>query len=292
MLERQRKEEEQLRLRLEEEKRHSEELLIQLKLEQHKKQKATQKAINGIIGHAIQAAAVGLNKFETPLKSRNPEILIEELSKLGFSAYICEMSSWWEKTENFIGKLVSKIEVTDSAEHYKHEIFAALHSRDEPHLLGIVRELKDDSNLALSTSVKGYIQQNVLPHLEVSSEEHFEEYLEVQWVPIDVHDAHFEFFHQVPAWMLSTGGEWLLKRMGECYERDAELGQRCSVFQLDDLPIVSDRWGVNHMTKYLHDGTPIGVCPFSEHVFMRAMKALGFEVTVGTGKVKTLTVSW
>lgn len=297
-LEWQRKEKETKRLREEELNRLEQERLRQVHKERERLRKLVESTISAFVHTAIKSALGGAQSAELELGSEFlttvfESALTEKLGDMGYECHISDSSKWWATTSRIISDLLNRVASTPDTQSYRGQLAEALEDQDEQRLLELSHDLHVDKSIVLRANDELFLRLNVIPHLESGDEGKVVCSLIGTWPPIDVLEARFSDLHQVPSWMVSRGGSWLLERMGHCYRRDADLGLRETVFCVTSLPITPERWGENTMSKFVYAGEPIGTSPFSDEVMAQLIRILGFKVLLEPlADARMLRVSW
>ena len=310
-LERAREEE---RLRQEAEARRME--AERLRLEDERKaqlQKLAMRTWKEILKSSIKAAAQGGRSVQLEVSSDAVDALQAEVHRLGIASSISLntifTSNWGLTLQRRLNVLAEKIGSSPYAGTYMERLSVSALPCTKGGLSDIGRRIaellremegdpEDESPLelkfVLSDDARSYIKLHLWPHLAADVASTLTAQLEVRWKAKDVLRAVMVELYDVPAWLLSNGGSGLMERIGQCMGTDADRGRNESVFELYSLPKNPDRWGDNAMTKFVHNGQPVGVSPFPIDVFVHAMELLGFKVLVKNTPeyVTTLTLRW
>ena len=257
-----------------------------------------------ILKQSIQTAAQGGRsiQLETPAEVATLLETEAQLPELGRSLWLKTtfLSNWgltlqrrlnvlseklrgWPHAEEYIARLtITQLPLTDSGVE-----------KIRSTAVDVISEIEGDTECPLPEDAVSYIKRHLRPHLGTELANSKTAMLEVSWKPKDVSKVVMSELHDVPSWLLSNGGSGLIERIGQSMAVDADQGKNASIFELHPLPINPDRWGQNAMMKFVHGGSPIGVCPFAPEVFAQTMSYLGFKVAVGTAPTgPTLTLRW
>lgn len=296
-LERQQREEQE---RLQEEKRR------QLQLEEEARlQRLAHKEANSILNVLIRESTKGSRMARVKCKGGDDltKAVRNYLISCGFDTKIRSVDSRFQKIEQRVTTFIEKLGDSFRASDYRHQFIEILSWRAETRtwdpdldnrLLALVEEAMDDSSLLLSTDATTYARLTLKPYLEGAADtESNDEWIDINWLPSDVTQRVMSDLHDVPSWILSTGGSALIERLGQCAKNSAESGSDSASFELVQLLPNVDRWGFNSMMKLVYQGHPIGVSPFSAEVLCQALKALGFSTSVSNNQDPPhLTISW
>lgn len=253
-----------------------------------------------MLGAAISAAAKGLRQttLEVP-----PDILAdvcEELRMLSLPHSTQRSTKFNRTLQERLRELAQMLGDSPKEMAYKDRLrsvsWADVNLTRQQAIdkaLDLVDALTSDNDLVLSSETLKYISFSVKRYLLSHAGDEPVTSIQLRWEPRDVVDRVMNELHQVPSWLLSTGGAWMIQRIGQCLASDAERGQTASTFELQALPVTPGRWGQNEMTKYVHRGEPVGVCPFAPNVLSQALEFMGFKVAVAESSVpQTLTIRW
>lgn len=268
-----------------------------------------------ILTNSIKVASNGGRSIQFEISSDLIPLLRSKIESAGAQSSLFLRdnltSSWALKVERRLSVLAEKIRNSPYAESYmerlgkSHDSFG-VEGLDgfRRHVVCLLSEIekkpeKDESyssrelRFSLPEDARNYIKLQINPILYLDEDSSDTKQLEIFWEPKDVVDFVLNELHQVPSWLLSTGGSGLLQRMSICMNSDADQGKNESVFELYSLPVNPGRWGQNTMTKFVHADLPIGVCPFPKVIFTYAMRCMGFKAIAGKGlRTDVLTVRW
>lgn len=296
-LERQQREEQE---RLQEERRRQQQLEEEARL-----QRLVHKEASSIINVLIRESTNGSRMTRVKCKGGDDltEAVRNYLNSCGFNTRIRRVDSRFQKIEHRVTTFIEKLGDSIRASDYRHQFIEILSGRAETRiwgpnldneLLALVEEAMDDSSLLLSTDATTYARLTLKPYLQGAADtESDDEWLEINWLPRDVTQRVMSDLHDVPSWILSTGGSTFIERLGQCAKNSADSGLDSASFEMVQLLPNVDRWGLNSMMKLVYQGQPIGVTPFSAEVLCQALKALGFSTSVSNNQdPPLLTISW
>lgn len=266
--------------------------------------KVAARTVNDLVIRAVQTAAQGSQTFSMEVSADLIEAVEAEVQHLGLrrslSVTVIATNTWCLTLQKRLNKLAEKLDGTtsvkvqmtglaiDKAPSSRADIIKTK-NRIESALVEILAE----KYYPLPSAARTYINLIIKPHLENIDAHECNTQLDVRWVARDALDVILNKMEDVPSWLLSTSGWGLIERINQCMSSDADQGCSDSIFKILPLPINPDRWGQNTMSKFVHNGQPIGVSPFSSEVFAQAMRHIGFEANVAFGNDgQTLTLGW
>jgi hypothetical protein len=290
----------------EEQKRIQDEKKRQQQLEQEARfQRMLLREANSILTSMIRESTKGSRMVRMKIKGGHDlaVAVCDYFISLGFDSRIRRVDSRFHTIEQRMGTFMQKLDNSSRASDYRRRFIKVLSSRDETltwdaninrRLLTLIEEAIDDSSLVLSTDATTYARLTLKPYLQGTADtESDDEWIDINWLPRDVTQKVMYDLHDVPSWILSTGGSALIERISKCANSSAELGVDSASFEMVHLLPKVDRWGFNSMMKLVYQGEPIGVSPFSAEVLCRALMALGFSTSVSNNQEPPhLTISW
>ncbi len=257
------------------------------------------------IRQAIKAASMGQRNttIDAP-----PEVADDLCAELGHRNLVCSVSEtnkWTLTLRKRLNKLAEKLggDVLGGNARATFHMGRLLYAElpDDPnemkeyrsYMLHLTDEFRSDPEYLLPEDALTYLNLNLKPHLDSDAFDEPVAQVKVAWTPMDVADGVMTHLHEVPSWLLSTGGSGLMQRIDQCLALDADRGKCESLFTLVELPMNPVRWGQNTMMKFMHGDQPVGVCPFPPEVFAQAVEAMGFKVvrTKGDG-MQSLSIRW
>ncbi len=294
-LEQERQREIERRLHEEEARRRDLELRKRLERERARRAAAVASITEKLIAQAIRAAVQGGRTTDTQVASDLIEEASAEITLLGFATHVEVSSEWEAELRRRLRLLMSQLNDDPALMGHIEDLSEVANavSVDLAELATGLDALVSDPAVSLDSGSETYIQSMLMPYLERDREEDTVHRLYVHWKPKDLTDEVMASLHQVPAWLLCTSGSGFLQKLNECGTADARVGRSKSTFRLQTLAAKPERWGQNTMTKFMHEGTAIGVTPFSIEVMQRAIKALGFSVVVSSdGDRQVFTICW
>lgn len=308
--ERRRQEEEARRLAAERQRQEAEARRMEAERQRQEEARKAQlrkvaaRTVNDLVIQAVQTAAQGSRTFSMEVSADLIDAVEVEIQHLGLRRALLVTATttniWCLTLQKRLNKLAGKLDGTtrakvqmirlaiDKVPSSRADIIKTK-NRIESALVEILAE-KDSPP---PSDARTYINLIIKPHLENIDVHEISTQLDVRWVARDALDVVLNKMEDVPSWLLSTSGWGLIERINQCMSSDADQGYSESIFKILPLPITPDRWGQNTMSKFVHNGQPIGVSPFSPEMFAQAMKHIGFEAKVAFGNdVHILTLGW
>lgn len=310
-IERERKLEEEQRHREAEKRRRQEENRRIIEIEQAKLNESVKRALAHTIKLAIKAAISGERSVCIELAPEVAAGLNVELGKIEMGHSVAVTNARPSKLIGRLNKLVEKVGQYPEGDSYKNRLTTiqqrmeagGQRAEDDEDVIGqswwgdviqkVIDDIKEDKTYVGSDAVVLYFNLNVKQLLESTSPYATETTVEISWTPKDVEYYVLSEPHHLPSWVLSKGGAGLIQSLGACMAMDADNGNEESSFEIEELPAKPERWGQNKMTKFIHHGRPVGVCPFTISIFSQAIEAMGFTVeTSKLGQVRGVTIRW
>ena len=251
---------------------------------------------------AVRVARQGGRTTQLDVEPDISEILHDELTAEGFCFEKSKVSKLEQSLETRVGQLLSLIDDQPHLNSFRERLFEVLDrseevGRQELSMLirSILLELEDEDEYdeVLNETAREYLQESLLPFLDISHEAIYLDRFCLQWQRAELSRQCFTGRAHLPSWLLSNSGYGLMKGVSESAEKEADSGESCACFELVSLPVDERRWGKNAMTKFMYRSQSIGVTPFTPQLMTEVFEALGFAVQLAeSGGVTYLKISW
>jgi hypothetical protein len=300
------RQEELRRVELEKERLEAEQLRI-VEKENARKKVATLRAVALILKIAIQAAAQGKNSAPVDFPPELTNEVCASLKGRGIDSRVVRIRRSGA-SHNVLNGLDNLLEILGRSQYgephitrlkdARHDLKTGMYFEAADVIEQVMSNLRKDKYLHANTDdITLCAVDQLEPLLNSLHDEKIVQGQEVSWRLREVNDFVFTALHDVPAWLLSTGGAGTLKRINECMVTQANEGKTEATFQLEELPVKPERWNQNKMTKLIYRGQPVGVTPFNMKVFSQMLDALGFKAELkvqdsGSGNVQSVSIFW
>jgi len=159
--------------------------------------------------------------------------------------------------------------------------------------ISLIKEQNFDDNSTVILNIKSaqHILENVINFDDSAMGE--TSAVEFHFQAVDANCILMDDFQKLPFWLLSTGGEGLIKSLSDAFESDAGLGHFYSILDCIKIPKNSSRWGENDVHKVVHCDSPIGVWLGSLENLIGILKMMGFAaVQINHSGSTQIRVGW
>lgn len=286
----------------EEARRLEQELARQREARRRQSCREAKRLVRVLFIEAVRVASHGGRTTQLDVKPDVSEFLHDELTAEGFTFEKSGMPKLEQELELRVGQLLSLFDDQPQLISFRERLVALLESSEEVEcrelgnlIRNILLELKDEDEYdeVLNESAREYLQECLLPFLDISHESIYLDRFSLHWQRAELSRQCFTGRAHLPSWLLSNSGYGLMKGVSESAEKEADSGESGACFELVSLPGDERRWGKNAMTKFVHRDQPIGVTPFTPEVMMELFEALGFKVQLAeSGGATYLRISW
>lgn len=295
-------------------KREEEERIYQdnLKLEIKKQERRRQKILNLSIARTtieiIKLSASGSSKYTTNPKSFILDDFIKFYRNKGYTVAI--------KSEDFCNSLKERIKNSRleimNIRIFNQNIIKSI-AEDLLYIENEINQEKNDKNNIHQEliSIKKRIYEELYPRgltfdfqnieycinqieLIYSKQSNFEfGNIMIKWEAKDLTRFNVNDLQDLPFWLLSTSGYGLIYSISNVLRSEADSGAMEIKFDCYPVEKNSTRWGDNLVYKIINKDKPIGVIPCSPVFLEKIIKICGFEVNLEEfNQHQLITVKW
>jgi hypothetical protein len=253
-----------------------------------------------VIQEAIKAALLGDKKTNIYVP-----IEVTDHLKLHFRKYQVWVttesgSAVYSKLKSRLQTLIDKVSQSISPDvEYFRNLLLTIQAADEDDYFAIERvihEMEEDK-LGYHESAILYFNLQIKPLRDLIENDfdsiEKDELVTIIWHAKDAVDHLITDIEDAASWLTSTSGSGLIQNINISANKSANDGLSQSNFELEKIPVQTERWGSNEMTKVLFKNTPIGIFPFKPMTFEKILNHIGFSTEINNENSKmNLFIRW
>lgn len=275
----------------------------QLKAVQLRELRMARRMVTGIFRDAVLAANRGDKELCVPYPPDGHSALETELDAAGFNFVQTHTRGVEARIESRLQAFFSVVDESPLVAPYLSRALRALQvTPQDPKqqeewtaaaVLDVLAEWEVEGEELINEQARDYLDNSLYPFLHNLPLVEPTKMLRLTWQPADLTQEVVTLRGQVPSWMCSTSGNWLLQRVSECASKAADGGLHDAIFEFVPVPRNEERWGGNSMSKLVHRGQPLGVTPFAAELMGSLFKALGFDTErMSLNGLQALRLTW